>query len=58
VTELDQHGWMQLGEPFAHSRNSDLPAVRISTDDAYIVGVKKNPARATREQQSPARSLA
>jgi hypothetical protein len=24
---------------FAHSRNSDLPAVRISTDDAYIVGV-------------------
>jgi hypothetical protein len=28
-----------FGEPFAHSRNSDLPAVRISNDDAYIVGV-------------------
>jgi hypothetical protein len=28
-----------FGEPFAHSPNSDLPAVRISTDDAYIVGV-------------------
>jgi len=28
-----------FGEPFAHSRNSDLSAVRISNDDAYIVGV-------------------
>jgi hypothetical protein len=28
-----------IGGRFAHSRNSDLPAVRISNDDAYIVGV-------------------
>jgi hypothetical protein len=46
-----------FGEPFAHSQNSDLSAVRISNDDAYI-GVWKHPARAPWEQQSPARSLA
>jgi hypothetical protein len=36
----------------------NLPAVRIFNRDAYIVDVWTNPARATREQQSPARSLA
>jgi hypothetical protein len=27
---------MQLGAPFAHSRNSDLLALHISSDDAYV----------------------
>jgi hypothetical protein len=39
MTELDSTNGCSFGEPFAHSRNSDLPAVRISNDDAYIVDV-------------------
>jgi hypothetical protein len=46
------------GEPLVHSRNSDRPAVCFLNDDVYIVRVWKNPAGATREQQSPARFLA